>query len=166
MKDKNNHHVDKYKIWYLTKQKAVYLRLYGKHMTCHTLHISHESIESNRFSTFGSGSWGSGFLEAVEKFDTLLTQNVFISLLVLKLKTQKKEERIQTKTQWIIHMTACCQLLRLLATPPFTIHPEIWVIFGWQIIIFCLCMRQGEIVRNAKVAAQLIALREPHSWVI
>lgn len=80
MKDKNNHHVDKYEIWYLAKQKAVYLRLYGKHKTCHTLHIAHESIESNRLSTFGSGSWGSGFLEAVKKFDTLLTQNVFISL--------------------------------------------------------------------------------------
>lgn len=50
------------------------------------------------------------------------------------------EEGIQTKPQWVIHMTTCRQLLCLLATPPFTVNPEVWVIFWHQIIVLCLCM--------------------------
>lgn len=98
--------------WYLTKQKAVYLRLYGKHRTCNILHVAHESIESNRLSTFGSGSWGSGFLEAVEKFDTLkclksailsATSKKCVHLLISSEIKNKKKGRENTNQNPVDH---------------------------------------------------------------
>lgn len=34
-----------------------------------------------------------------------------------------------TKAQWVVHQATRGQLLWLLATPPFPIHPEVWVVF-------------------------------------
>ena len=56
MKVTNNHNLTIEKIWFLTKQKSVYFRLYDNCKTCHTLPITHKSIKSSRLSTFESGS--------------------------------------------------------------------------------------------------------------
>lgn len=51
---------------------------------------------------------------------------------------KSREETTQTKLLQVIYMTACRQFLCLLATPPFTLHPEVWVVFRNQIVVLCL----------------------------
>lgn len=75
------------------------------------------------------------------------------------MKREDVKKMLQTVTHWIIYMTACCQFLCLLAASPFSIHPEVWVVFCHKIVVLGLCVKQNE--KNQKTIWNLMLKFSP-----
>ncbi len=72
----------------------------------------------------------------------------------MKTYAKRGEGITQTIALWVVYMTTCRQFLCLLAASPFSVHPEVWVVFCNQIVIFCLYT----LYREKEIQSEIIKL--------